>query len=269
MNTENSYSSTGEIRIGDEAPGRSELDNERTNDFLLELFSCCEDLTKLNDSINQGMRKGFLQMARARQTSGMNQLSVLNCRAEFLPFVTIEMNEHALNPVQFCSEDKSNEKETIVVESIYRECIQNQADKVSDLWQIKQLQPESPSTFSEKAPRSIEQMDSGLRRRARGLDNDGGLITELSAGSRNGQTRITDSLQLFGGLVPQPLRKAKNEFRTALDSIVTAANKVHKIQILLQQINARSPKTKTDFVKSLSNQNANLVQEAENANFLK
>ncbi|CAM9951004.1 unnamed protein product [Heterosigma akashiwo] len=40
------------------------------------------------------MRKGFLQLTKAKMAAGHGQISALNCRSELSSFVSIDVNKH-------------------------------------------------------------------------------------------------------------------------------------------------------------------------------
>mmetsp|Transcript_25373 Transcript_25373/g.33120 ORF Transcript_25373/g.33120 Transcript_25373/m.33120 type:complete len:269 (-) Transcript_25373:188-994(-) len=207
------------------------IDGDRSNDLVISILAACEDLQALQQEINKGMRKGFLQITRARQASGIGQISALNCRSEFPPFLTVDMNEDALQP-SIRTRDLKPSAEAEPAVSAYTGKTRA-TYSVGELWHLHQ------NVSTSKSPITCGKSDAsaGLRRRNRAQEGQTGMtVGPMDVGESVNKIQIKDPLQLFGALVPQPLRKAKIDFKSVLDHAVFAANKIHQIKTLLKDL---------------------------------
>ena len=64
--------------------------NEEEDAVLLAMLENCNDLYGQQQRIAKAMRKGFLNMAKARQSMGPGSLSALDCRERFGAQISVE-----------------------------------------------------------------------------------------------------------------------------------------------------------------------------------
>mmetsp|Transcript_9688 Transcript_9688/g.17380 ORF Transcript_9688/g.17380 Transcript_9688/m.17380 type:complete len:205 (-) Transcript_9688:73-687(-) len=165
------------------------------DEVLVGLLEKVDAMYAEQQRLAKAMRKGFLNITKARRNLGPNSLSALNCREEIEAQIRIDAHE----------------------------------DDAEMLWQRHR-----------DSPGAAAPQNGAMRRRgAGGLSGPAAEDEELEALSTTEQEKRAsdkDTLMLFGGLVPPPMRKAKADFAAALDTAIAAANIAHRIALAEREI---------------------------------
>jgi len=183
------------------------LDSDET---LFTLLRATSDLYTEQQHAAKNMRKGFLNLAKARQSLGRGTVSALDCREEVLP--------------QFTVDEASSAQELEGAESLWHRHSKVKTKTSSGAKILRRRggggTAEVDDTASEGSLESCGE-ESGPTTTADPTQGPNGTVTPQD---RN-------PLILFGGLAPPALRKSQADFRSALEHYVTAAGLAHKIAV--------------------------------------
>ena len=165
--------------------------DEAEDAALLSCLQACHDLYSRQQQFAHSTRKGFMNVAKARQSMGRSSVSVLDCREELVA-------QFRIAPCSSGGED----------------------DPGAATWR----------RFDYASERSVRAVPTQVRRRGAtasdGAPSADATLEEVADGPPAHQK---DPILLFGGLVPPPLRKAKQDFSAALEQAILAANAVREI----------------------------------------
>mmetsp|Transcript_22841 Transcript_22841/g.29598 ORF Transcript_22841/g.29598 Transcript_22841/m.29598 type:complete len:192 (-) Transcript_22841:31-606(-) len=177
----------------------SKVDIETENRAVLVVLSQADEYYKEQQRLAKALRKGFLDLAKARMNT-QGRISALDCREEIWPEFTVDF-EHLNSNV-----------DTYEASMPWR-------PHVSDV---------SASIISSSD-------NSGLQRRSGGRpdDNFSNVIlaeeVQFAGTEHDFNQKNNDTILLFTGLAPPALRKAKKEFVQALSYVIKIANATQKI----------------------------------------
>lgn len=110
--------------------------------------------------------------------------------------------------------------------------------------------------FSKDRSQGVARAQTVLRRRAGGEEGDNSdeeLTPEV-------QARDRDPIYMFGGLAPPALRRSKEDFSTALDHYIAAANLIHHISTVEKMLSASQA---TEPMVSVTSKEPQVVQDRE------
>mmetsp|Transcript_104506 Transcript_104506/g.301274 ORF Transcript_104506/g.301274 Transcript_104506/m.301274 type:complete len:218 (+) Transcript_104506:1187-1840(+) len=183
----------------------AELQLTGEDEALVALLEKVDGLYAEQQRIAKSMRKGFLNITKARQSMGRNALSALNCRELVDAQVRV---------------DATHEEDAGMLWERHRE-----------------------------SPGAVAPQNGAVRRR--GAGGLSGPIDEDTASSHTPDEPAADdavqgaaqknTLMLFGGLVPPPMRKAKADFALAVEHCIAAANIAQSIALAEREIRAKYP----------------------------
>jgi hypothetical protein len=196
------------------------IDSDET---LLSLLRATSDLYAEQQHAAKNMRKGFLNLAKARQSLGRGTVSALDCREEMWPQFTLE----AAPPP-----DEAQDLEG--AEPLWHRHRQGAANTTSATKALRRRggggAVEGDDTASEGSLESLAGEDTTAAATTVADPTDG-PDGSVPARDRN-------PLLLFGGLVPPALRKAQADFSAALEHYVAAAGLVHQMALAQSRLKA-------------------------------
>jgi hypothetical protein len=196
------------------------LDSDET---LLSLLRATSDLYTEQQHAAKNMRKGFLNLAKARQSLGRGTVSALDCREEILP--------------QFTVDEASSAQELEGAEPLWHRHSK-----------IKTKMPSGAKILRRRGGGTAEVDDTASEGSLESCGEESGPTTtaDPSQGPHGNVTpQDRNPLLLFGGLAPPALRKSQSDFRSALEHYVTAAGLAHKIALAQSRLAAAQEKTES------------------------
>mmetsp|Transcript_6998 Transcript_6998/g.15994 ORF Transcript_6998/g.15994 Transcript_6998/m.15994 type:complete len:241 (-) Transcript_6998:340-1062(-) len=189
--------------------GLAEVKLAAADEALLTVLRQAGELYEEQQLASKAMRKGFLDMAKARQSMGRGALSCLDVREDFKPQHMVEMNA-----------DAAGEAEGMTPRATPKQL------EASALWH-RHRKPAAKAAGKAKAVRrrggqSDDQTDEG-----QGTDSDS--LESTDASPTTDANPESDPALLFGGLLPPALRRSKQDFAGAVGHYVAAANAAHRV----------------------------------------
>lgn len=177
----------------------SSIENE--NRAVLVVLNQADQFYREQQRLAKLMRKGFLDLAKARSTVGA-PISALDCREELQAQFTLA----------------SDDVGSVSIGNL----------EAADAWR-KNVGAVGAG------PEQQQQAQSADKLRRRGMESQ-----ELLSVSNEEQIEQTDTVLLFTALAPPTLRKAKREFVNALSSALKLANSIQRMQVAQAKLAASS-----------------------------
>jgi hypothetical protein len=179
------------------------------NTLVLELLQSVEELYSIQVELNDCLRQGFFGLTRARLSSagsGPSSYSALDTRERLNASFRVRLSERSAEEVL----SSLGVKAPGGIGAMY---VMRRALSAAD-------------------EQSRGSQYEGLRQRGHGSDGNEsvGLLSEPT------DPPVADTLDLYGGLVPPQLRKAKRDFSAGLAFAIRAATINQKVMILLKTL---------------------------------
>ena len=202
---------------------------DESDKAVLALLRMVNELYAENQHGAKSMRRGFLTMAKARQSMGRGALSALDCREKMIAQMTVEKDEGADLPV--------------TVDTLESSTLWHRHRGVSATQVPKSLRRRAGSSINGGGGASTN--DGTTAGNVGNADSIGGYSSSEDVGSGwtdsdhspdSSADEAKDSMLLFGGLVPPAMRQSKQDFTNALEHYVMAANVVHRIVLAEKQV---------------------------------
>ncbi|KAK0061384.1 coiled-coil domain-containing protein 115 isoform X1 [Biomphalaria pfeifferi] len=217
-----------------------EVISQQLDDTVLEIFDVLEHLYEAQDKLAQLMKHGFLNMSRARKSMGVKNVSADQIiRANILASVKVSVDEDLIQP---SSEEEVGERELF-------QMLQNVEKKIDE--QDKTTPPVT-SSDSSSGPRK-RHTEKSSKSDPDKQDKENGTKAapqvESSEESDISNRVVTNSLSLFGILVPPTLRASQKHFNDSLKVCVELANLKHRLHILKLKYRDLYEKKKSDSDK--------------------
>ncbi|CAM9159590.1 unnamed protein product, partial [Choristocarpus tenellus] len=144
------------------------------DDLLVELLLAIEKLHSLRTEMHTCLKQGFFNMTKARRSMGQNSVTVLNTREEYSAQSTVIIREEA-------------GQEGVLAASVFTR------DRGVGNWNMKSG---SEGSLRQRTSVGVSQW----------------TVEEASPQAGRELYGRGDSLNLFTGLVPPPLRRSKRDF---------------------------------------------------------
>ncbi|CAN0145297.1 unnamed protein product [Phaeothamnion confervicola] len=206
------------------------------DDVLLMLLHAVDNLHQMRSELHLCLKQGFFNLTKARMAGfGKNNITVLDTREEL--------------PATFSIGVEPDEV-TRLTQEAKRLAGQPLCPSGAETMETADAEPGSPrplAVFRRRETRSASGNGNGTPAatpqtlRMRGAFADAASLMAEGPGFGSGSwaledggdaVKITDPLQLFGGLVPPPLRKAKKNFAGVLELTIAAANMAQRVFML-------------------------------------
>mmetsp|Transcript_3404 Transcript_3404/g.11170 ORF Transcript_3404/g.11170 Transcript_3404/m.11170 type:complete len:188 (-) Transcript_3404:791-1354(-) len=170
------------------------LDIETENQAVLVVLNQADEFYREQQKLAKALRKGFLDLAKARSAVGPSgRISALDCREELQAQYAVDGDE-------------------------------------IDGVEVKSLEASQPwRAHTDAAFGGARAGVGGTNLRRRGGDDDDNGADLVQDG--DAQQDKSDTVLLFAGLAPPALRKAKKEFVLALNHVLKIANASQRIQV--------------------------------------
>ncbi|KAG5177651.1 hypothetical protein JKP88DRAFT_226363 [Tribonema minus] len=179
--------------------------------LTLALLEAADELHNAKAELSLCLKQGFFNMTKARLAAGGGAhsagITVLDTREEFHAAVTVELLDK--------DPDASPARELRALKLPAGHAFQRAGND------------DAPHSSGGSVNGS-----SSLRQRNHAGSDSSTIAEEAAAASAAGK----DSMQLFGGLVPPALRKAKRNFSSALDYVFLAAELTQRVALLYRAV---------------------------------
>ncbi|KAH9499347.1 Endothelin-converting enzyme 1 [Bulinus truncatus] len=199
--------------------------SQQLDETVLQIFDVLERLYESQDKLSQLMKNGFLGISRARCSMGVKNVSADQIvHANLLASLSVNVEGNVLKSHSdlHCFKIDSSEELFKVIQNT--EKLNNKPDKDSSLSPSSELTTGPRKRHTEKSTKSS---DEQKQEKTKLVDK-----TESLPEDDESPKVITNSLSLFGVLVPQALRTSQKDFIESVRTCVELANLKHCLHLL-------------------------------------